>query len=120
MKHIKIYEEFSDDFMNKDKNDPIKKYIIWKFTNEEVVDQGFDYQYEIIMLTHIDYDLITKYWVRTLYRLVNNEIEFVDHYKNEFFSSNGEADENIIYTSDSLEDCLDRIKIISKTINYNL
>jgi len=119
MKHIKQYEKFSDDFMN-DENDTIKKYIIWKFTNYEVKEQGLDYQYEIIMLTNVEYDLITKYWVRTLYRLINNEIEFVDKYNNEFFPDDGSSDENIIYTSDSLKDCLDKIILVSKTNKYNL
>jgi len=117
MKHIKQYEEkFSDDFMN-DENDTIKKYIIWKYANEKL-DDDQDYQYEIIMLTNVDHDLITKYWVRTLYRLINNEIKFVDKYINEFFSLTD--DEHIIYTSDSLEDCLDKLNLISKTNKYNL
>jgi hypothetical protein len=99
MKHLKTYENINI----------LKKYVIW--INK--------YSMEILELDteNINSPVSDNTWSKTLYEYINNKLVLVNYNPYLLFRNKDKA---IKYTSNDLQDCIDKFQIIIDQEKYNI
>lgn len=104
MKYLKTYEQ------NKEK---LKNYIVWEYKNKIVVFEiKTQYDNSPISLKRVNLYNIKKNYIE--------EIKLEEHDKMIYYKNINEIKDGLLYQSDNLKDCIDKVKYLSDIKKYNI
>jgi hypothetical protein len=96
-------------------NPELKKYIVVK-SNDYI--NFFDDTYDYYILKFIGFDT-DKNWIQTEFVYQYNNEDTYNKILNDYYELNLNK-LNIVYQSNTLKDCIEKLSIISKSNKYNL